>query len=85
MQKKKPRKKQLKLQKLLPGLLLESRKMSNWFERKAEDWFGTPEKKMRLLQWLVYVTNLYIIFGIFVLIWILYGKYIIQAWDYYIK
>ncbi|OPY45195.1 MAG: hypothetical protein A4E46_01321 [Methanosaeta sp. PtaU1.Bin016] len=40
---------------------------------------------MRLLQWLVYVTNLYIIFGIFVLIWILYGKYIIQAWNYYVK
>jgi len=35
--------------------------MSNWFERKAEDWFGTPEKKMRLLQWLVYITNLYVI------------------------
>jgi len=31
---------------------------------------------MRLLQWLVYITNLYIIFGIFVLIWLLYGEYI---------
>ena len=56
---------------------------SNWVEQKSEDWFGTPEKKMRLLQWLVYVTNLYIIFGIFVLIWLLYGKYIMQAWAYY--
>jgi hypothetical protein len=59
--------------------------MSTLFERKAEDWFGTPEKKMRLLQWLVYITNLYIIFGIFVLIWILYGQYIVQAWNYYLK
>jgi len=59
--------------------------MSNWFDRKAEDWFGTPEKKMRLLQWLVYVTNLYIIFGIFVLIWILYGEYIMQAWNHFMK
>ncbi len=59
--------------------------MSGLFERKAEDWFGTPEKKMRLLQWLVYVTNLYIIFGIFVLIWILYGQYIMRAWNYYMK
>jgi hypothetical protein len=57
--------------------------MPNWFERKADDWVGTAEKKMRLLQWLVYITNLYIIFGIFVLIWILYGKYIIRAWEYY--
>ncbi len=57
--------------------------MSSWFERKFEDRFGTPEKKMRLLQWLVYITNLYIIFGIFVLIWILYGKYIMQAWTYF--
>jgi hypothetical protein len=59
--------------------------MSNWFDRKAEDWFGTPEKKMRLLQWLVYITNLYIIFGIFVLIWILYGEYIMQAWNHFMK
>jgi hypothetical protein len=57
--------------------------MTSWFERKTEDWFGTPEKKMRLLQWLVYITNLYIIFGIFVLIWLLYGKYILRAWAYY--
>jgi len=47
--------------------------MPNYFERKAEEWFGTPEKKMKMLQWLVYITNLYIIFGIGVLIWILYG------------
>ena len=59
--------------------------MSTLFERKSEAWFGTPEKKMRLLQWLVYITNLYIIFGIFVLIWILYGQYIIQAWNHYLK
>lgn len=54
--------------------------MSNWFERKAEDWFGTAEKKMRLMQWLVYITNLYIIFGILVLIYILYGPHIIEFW-----
>ncbi len=56
--------------------------MPNWFQRKAQEWFGTPEKKMRLLQWLVYITNLYIIFGIFVLIWILYHQYIIEFWNY---
>ena len=38
---------------------------------------------MRLLQWLVYITNLYVIFGIFVLIWLLYGEYIIQAWEHF--
>ena len=54
--------------------------MSNWFERKAEDWFGTAEKKMRLMQWLVYITNLYIIFGILVLIYLLYGPHIIEFW-----
>jgi hypothetical protein len=54
--------------------------MSNWFERKATDWFGTPEKKARLFQWLVYVTNLYIILGIFILIYILYGQYINEFW-----
>lgn len=54
--------------------------MSNFIERKAEDWFGTPEKKMRLMQWLVYITNLYIIFGILVLIYILYGPHIIEFW-----
>lgn len=59
--------------------------MSNWIERKAEDWFGTPEKKMRLLQWLVYITNLYIIFGILVLIWLLYGEHIRQAWSYFMN
>ncbi len=55
--------------------------MPNWFERKAEDWFGTPEKKMRLMQWLVYLTNLYIIFGILVLIYILYGPHIREFWQ----
>lgn len=35
---------------------------------------------MRLMQWLVYITNLYIIFGILVLIYILYGPYIIEFW-----
>jgi hypothetical protein len=59
--------------------------MSGWFERKAEDWYGTPEKKMRLLQWLVYITNLYIIFGIFVLIWLLYGEYITDAWNHFTR
>ena len=59
--------------------------MSSLFERKAEDWFGTPEKKMRLLQWLVYITNLYIIFGIFMLIWILYHEHIIALWNHIMK
>ncbi len=59
--------------------------MSDWINRKAEDWFGTPEKKMRLLQWLVYITNLYIIFGIFMLIWILYGEHIIVLWNQIMK
>ncbi len=59
--------------------------MSGWFERKAEDLFGTPEKKMRLLQWLVYITNLYIIFGIFMLIWILYHEHIIALWNHIMK
>ncbi|NPV62396.1 MAG: hypothetical protein HPY61_07175 [Methanotrichaceae archaeon] len=54
--------------------------MSEWLDRKAEEWFGTPEKKMRLLQWGVYVSNLYILFGIGVLIWILYGEHIQAAW-----
>jgi hypothetical protein len=56
--------------------------MPSWFERKAEKWFGTPEKKMRLLQWLVYTTNLYIIFGIFVLIWVLYGDHLRELWNH---
>jgi uncharacterized membrane protein len=55
--------------------------MSAWFERKAKELFGTPEKKMRLLQWAVYITNLYIIFGIFILIYILYGEHINALWD----
>jgi hypothetical protein len=59
--------------------------MANWFERKAKDWFGTPEKKMRLLQWLVYITNLYIIFGIFVLIWLLYHEHIIALMNEIMK
>jgi hypothetical protein len=59
--------------------------MSSWFERKAEKWFGTPEKKMRLLQWLVYITNLYIIFGIFVLIWLLYHEHITALWNELMK
>jgi hypothetical protein len=56
--------------------------MPSWFERKAVEWFGTPEKKMRLLQWLVYITNLYIIFGIFVLIWVLYGDHLQELWNH---
>lgn len=59
--------------------------MSDWINRKAEDWFGTPEKKMRLLQWLVYITNLYIIFGIFVLIWLLYHEHITALWNELMK
>jgi hypothetical protein len=59
--------------------------MSDLLNRKAEDWFGTPEKKMRLLQWLVYITNLYIIFGIFVLIWLLYNEHIMALWNELMK
>jgi hypothetical protein len=59
--------------------------MPSWSQRKAEEWFGTPEKKMRLLQWLVYITNLYIIFGIFVLIWVLYGDHLRELWSYMMK
>jgi hypothetical protein len=59
--------------------------MSDLLNKKAEDWFGTPEKKMRLLQWLVYITNLYIIFGIFVLIWLLYHEHIIALWNELMK
>jgi hypothetical protein len=56
--------------------------MPNWFERKAEEWFGTPEKKMKVLQWCVYITNLYIIFGIGVLIYVLYGEHLRELWLY---
>ncbi|MBN1324429.1 MAG: hypothetical protein JW986_10620 [Methanotrichaceae archaeon] len=55
----------------MPGLL----------ERKAKKWFGTPEKKARLLQWLVYVSNLYVMLGVFVLIWVLYGEHLIELWN----
>jgi len=54
--------------------------MPGWLERKATEWFGTPEKKARLLQWLVYITNLYVIFGVFVLLYILYGEHINALW-----
>lgn len=55
--------------------------MPNWFERKAEEWFGSPEKKMRLLQWAVYITNLYVILGIFILIYIMYGEHLRDLWQ----
>jgi len=55
--------------------------MPNWFERKAKEKFGTPEKKMRLLQWMVYISNLYIILGIFILIYLLYGEHILELWN----
>lgn len=58
---------------------------ANWVERKAEEWFGTPERKMRLLQWLVYISNLYVFFGILVLIWIFHKEHIIELWNYLIK
>jgi hypothetical protein len=56
--------------------------MPGWLERKAKERFGTPEKKARLLQWLVYITNLYVIFGVFVLLYILYGEHIIALWHH---
>ena len=55
----------------MPGIL----------ERKANDWFGTPEKKARLLQWLVYISNLYVMLGVFVLIYVLYGEHLIALWN----
>lgn len=55
--------------------------MTGWAGKKAKEWFGTPEKKMRLLQWLVYISNLYVILGIFVLIYILYGDHLRELWD----
>jgi len=55
--------------------------MPNLLERKAKEWFGTPEKKARLLQWLVYISNLYVLFGVFVLIYVLYGDHLIALWN----
>jgi hypothetical protein len=55
--------------------------MANLLERKAKEWFGTPEKKARLLQVLVYISNLYVILGVFVLIWVLYGDHLIALWN----
>lgn len=55
--------------------------MANLLERKAKEWFGTPEKKARLLQVLVYISNLYIILGVFVLIYVLYGDHLIALWN----
>ena len=55
----------------MPGIL----------EQKASEWFGTPEKKARLLQWLVYISNLYIILGLFIFIWILYHEHLIALWN----
>jgi hypothetical protein len=55
--------------------------MQNLLERKAEEWFGTPEKKARLLQWLVYISNLYVLLGVFVLIYVLYGDHLIALWN----
>jgi len=55
--------------------------MPGFLERKASEWFGTPEKKARLLQWLVYISNLYVILGVFVLIYILYGNHLTELWN----
>ncbi|HNR57165.1 MAG TPA: hypothetical protein PLJ69_01935 [Methanothrix sp.] len=55
--------------------------MANLLERKAKEWFGTPEKKARLLQVLVYISNLYVILGVFVLIYVLYGDHLIALWN----
>ena len=55
--------------------------MPEMLERKAEEWFGTPEKKARLLQWLVYISNLYVLLGVFVLIWVLYHEHLIALWN----
>ena len=55
--------------------------MSGWIKRKADNWVGTPEKKAKVFLWLVYLINLYIIFGIFILIWVLYGDHITEIWQ----
>ena len=55
--------------------------MANLLERKAKEWFGTPEKKARLLQVLVYISNLFVILGVFVLIYVLYGDHLIALWN----
>jgi len=55
--------------------------MPSLLERKANEWFGTPEKKARLLQWLVYISNLYVLLGVFVLIYVLYGDHLIALWN----
>jgi len=55
--------------------------MPGFLERKASEWFGTPEKKARLLQWLVYISNLYVILGVFVLIYVLYGDHLTELWN----
>ena len=54
--------------------------MPGWIKRKIDNCFGTPEKKAKMFLWLVYIINLYVMFGIFVLIWVLYGEHIIELW-----
>jgi hypothetical protein len=49
-------------------------------DKKSEEWFGTPEKKMRVLQLGVYASNLYALFGILFLIWLLFHDQINQLW-----
>jgi hypothetical protein len=52
--------------------------MPNWSKRKAKVSIGTSESKARILKWVGYLTNLYVILGIAILIWILYGDRIKQ-------
>jgi len=55
--------------------------IEKWIDKKSEKWFGTPEKKMRVLQLGVYVSNLYALFGVLFLIWLLFHNQINELWS----
>jgi len=55
-------------------------RINAWVDKKSEKWFGTPEKKMRLLQYGVYMSNIYAFFGVLFLIWVLFHEQITELW-----
>ncbi len=55
-------------------------RINAWVDKKSEKWFGTPEKKMRLLQYGVYMSNIYAFFGVLFLIWVLFNEQITELW-----
>ncbi|MCJ7445404.1 MAG: hypothetical protein MUO26_12920 [Methanotrichaceae archaeon] len=55
-------------------------KINNWVDKKSEEWFGTAEKKMRLLQYGVYISNIYAFFGVMFLIWVLFHEQLTEIW-----